>query len=182
MQGSVGFVQRDAQGRDKSTDRLYTFSAVLCDQFNDGAADYDAITISGHLFGLFRPGDAEPDRAGNLCVLLDRTEEGTEIRLEAVACAGDASGGDAVQKARCISGDHGNTVVRGGSDQADGVNAVLVRHTLDFTLFLIWHIGNDHAVHTGFRAQLEKAFRAESKDAVQIQYHQQGNLRSPATV
>lgn len=99
--------------------------AVLGKELDDSAADDGTIADFGHGGSLLRGGNAKADGAGQAGVLADQIHHGGNIRLDLAAGAGNAQGGNNVDKAAGLLGNHSNALLRGGGNQADEIQPVL---------------------------------------------------------
>lgn len=142
--------------------------AVLGKELDDGAADDGTIADFGHGGSLLRGGNAKADSAGQAGALADQIHHGGNIRLDLAAGAGNAQGGNNVDKAAGLLGNHSNALLRGGGNQADEIQPVLAAQAVKLFFFLIKHIGKDQALHADLGGSGNELFAALINDK---EYH-----------
>ena len=149
--------------------------AVLPHQLDDGAAHDGAVGETGHLLRLLRRGDAEAHGAGDGTGLPHQLHHGPDVRGDLAAGAGDTHGGDDVQEAAGLPGDHGDAVLGGGGHQGDQIQAVPLADGLELLLLLKGHVRQDEAVDANAGAGGDEPLRAVGEHHVGVGHEHHGD-------
>ena len=104
--------------------------------------------------------------------------DGTKVGLDFAPGAGDAQAGDQVQEPFRLLGDHGDAVGRGGSDEGDEIDPVLMAEGQKLLLLLEGQVGQNQAVHADVPTGGDELFRAVGKYHIGIshEHHRHGHV------